>query len=164
MGETETEPTGETGGPEVEFIAADDAARRLASIKSPPSFVDATTPDVKKLARIGASLRASDPNASFPSGDVAGATAFACALAPTHPTLALALVCGSAFGRLYWRAHHLLDCLAGAATTLAAHSLLAAILVTPEAISWKTPIVAEAFVLPLMKAFSTWKPDFHKGD
>ena len=87
-----------------------------------------------------------------------------CSVVARLSSPALALVCGSAFGRLYWRAHHLLDCLAGAATTLAAHSLLAAILVTPEAISWKTPIVAEAFVLPLMKAFSTWKPDFHKGD
>ena len=57
--------------------------KRVARRRRPVTFPYADT-EAKKLPRIARSLRASDPNASFPSGDVAGATAFCLALLPTR--------------------------------------------------------------------------------
>lgn len=61
-----------------------------------------------------------DPNAAFPSGDVGGAVSVAYALIRCGGDCRLALACVvlSAFGRLYWQAHHLLDVLAGALISL----------------------------------------------
>ena len=100
--------------------------------------------EAKKLPRIARSLRASDPNASFPSGDVAGATAFCLALLPTHPGVAGACVAFSAFGRLFYHAHHVVDVACGALITVAAHFALGAAGIEPASTLWWTPIAAEA--------------------
>ena len=74
----------------------------------------------KALPNIPAMLRSGDPNAAFPSGDVAGAVAFAYPLwhCAGAPSLAVACVALSALGRMYWLAHHLLDVACGAAISL----------------------------------------------
>ena len=132
------------------------AVKRAARRRRPVTF-DFAAAEAKRLGRISRSLRASDPNASFPSGDVAGATAFACALSSTHPTLAVAVVALSAFGRMYYHAHHVTDCAVGCLLTLLAHAALAQAGVTATTVAWWAPLLAEVFALPLMKLFSTWK-------
>ena len=61
-------------------------------------------------------LRTGDSNASFPSGDVAGSVTFAYPLWRYHQggassvgVVAVIIVLLSAFGRIYWHAHHALD-------------------------------------------------------
>ncbi|KAJ1456195.1 hypothetical protein M885DRAFT_518352 [Pelagophyceae sp. CCMP2097] len=65
---------------------------------------------------IARTLRDHDAHQSLPSGDCAGAAIFAVALALFHgaPKLGTACVFASAFGRLYYQAHHLLDVALGA--------------------------------------------------
>ena len=73
----------------------------------------------KGFVNITAMLRKNDPNASFPSGDVAGAVAFAYPLLSSNASTTLHLVVGvacialSSFGRMYFLAHHLLDVVCG---------------------------------------------------
>jgi membrane-associated phospholipid phosphatase len=74
----------------------------------------------KALNKIPMSLRRLDPNTAFPSGDVGGAMTVAYTLWNCGGSRAAALACVvlSAFGRMYWQAHHLLDVLVGACTSL----------------------------------------------
>lgn len=86
----------------------------------------------KFLSHIPAMHKGGDPNSSFPSGDVAGAVAFAYPLlrcgasaggtgfATWLPLAACACVSFSAFGRMYFQAHHLLDVTGGACCALLA--------------------------------------------
>merc|ERR1719271_1693349 len=53
--------------------------------------------------------------ASFPSGDVMSAVCFAFPIRHAHPWLAAGIVLLTAFGRIYFRAHHFFDVLGGAA-------------------------------------------------
>lgn len=95
----------------------------------------------KSLSNIVAMLRSGDPGAAFPSGDVAGSVTFAypvlrcwsvaaagaAASSPALPGAAIACVLLSAFGRMYFLAHHALDVTVGA---LLAASVCAAVDVT----------------------------------
>lgn len=74
----------------------------------------------KALPCIPAMLLAGDPCASFPSGDVAGATSVAYSLwrCGGSPAAAAACVALSAFGRVYWQAHHVLDVAGGFGVTV----------------------------------------------
>ena len=80
----------------------------------------------KQLANITSMLRAHDTNASFPSGDVAGAVAFAYPLFASTSSMRWHIIVGvlcialSAFGRMYFLAHHLLDVTVGGACAAAA--------------------------------------------
>lgn len=133
--------------------------KRLARRRRP--IADGAGPE-RKLRRIGASLRASDPNASFPSGDVAGAAAFACAIFPGAPAVAAAAVALSAFGRVYWRAHHALDVAAGLGFTMVVHAALGAVAgLSPRSCAARAPLAAELVVLPALKALSTWSRGAH---
>ena len=134
--------------------------KRVARRRRPVTFPYADA-EAKKLPRIARSLRASDPNASFPSGDVAGATAFCLALLPTRPGAAAACVALSAFGRLFYHAHHVVDVVFGACITAAAHFALGAAGIEPASTLWWTPIAAEAAALPMMKLLSTWENQEH---
>lgn len=71
----------------------------------------------KALSTIVLMLRKGDPNAAFPSGDVAGAVSFAYPLwrcGGLNAGVAAMLVLLSAFGRMYWHAHHALDVIVAA--------------------------------------------------
>ena len=74
----------------------------------------------KQLSNIPAMLLRSDCNASFPSGDVGAAAAVSYILVRWcgYTKMAVACVALSAFGRMYWQAHHLLDVVAGALVSL----------------------------------------------
>ena len=80
-------------------------------------------------------------NESFPSGDVAGAVSFALAMAPVAPISAAACVLLSSFGRVHWRAHHVLDCAAGGLLAVAARRAGAGFL-APANVAWYTPALA----------------------
>lgn len=76
----------------------------------------------KALSTITTMLRTGDANASFPSGDVGGAVCFAFSLwrcGGGGAGLAILCVLLSAFGRMYWQAHHALDVTFGALIALA---------------------------------------------
>jgi len=73
----------------------------------------------KAIQNIPTMIRSFDSNASFPSGDVAGAVAFAYPLVRCgSPSLGLACLLLSVLGRLYWHAHHALDVLVGGTLSL----------------------------------------------
>lgn len=74
-------------------------------------------PQTPRVIEIIPRLLKQDANASFPSGDVAGAAAFAWALTfgcGLPAAVGVVVVVLSAFGRMYWRAHHFLDISVGA--------------------------------------------------
>lgn len=83
-------------------------------------------PSPPQALRAVHSIVSHDANASFPSGDVAGAVAFAYSLGSCAgmPYAGLACVLLSCFGRLYWHTHHLLDVACGAAVAAAACAAL----------------------------------------
>lgn len=71
----------------------------------------------KALGLICFMLRTGDANASFPSGDVAGSVSFAYPLWRCQGAgagAAVLIVLSSAFGRMYWHAHHAMDVSAAA--------------------------------------------------
>jgi membrane-associated phospholipid phosphatase len=97
-----------------------------------------------------------DSNASFPSGDAAGAVAFALPLwrCAGLPVAAVACVLLSCAGRLYWQAHHLLDVTFGALVALSSAVLVEAALSERGGLcsaTWWHPIGAQAGVLALVK-------------
>lgn len=98
----------------------------------------------RKITIIGDMLR-HDRFSSFPSGDSAGAVAFAFPLA-LHGGLvglvgAIIVVAGTFYSRMYFRAHHALDLAAGAGVGLVSHLLLR-LVYSFERISWWQPIFA----------------------
>ncbi|EOD18461.1 hypothetical protein EMIHUDRAFT_196742 [Emiliania huxleyi CCMP1516] len=127
-------------------------AKRLARRRRPIASADVPP---KALPAIRAILE-HDANASFPSGDAAGAMSFAypalrCAGLPAAAIGCLLLAC---FGRLYYGAHHLLDVAAGALLALLT-SAAAELLLLPAglcAAAWWHPLVAQACVLATVKA------------
>lgn len=78
----------------------------------------------KALSHIPAMHKEGDANSSFPSGDVAGVVAFAypllrCSGASSWQLLIASTCIGlSAFGRMYFQAHHLMDVTMGGACAL----------------------------------------------
>lgn len=98
-----------------------------------------------------------DSNASFPSGDAAGAVAFAwplwrCAGLSKAAVACVLLSCG---GRIYWQAHHLLDVTCGALVGLLSAALVEAALSERGGVcsaAWWHPLGAQACVLALVKA------------
>ena len=87
-----------------------------------------------------------DGNASFPSGDVAGAVAFGASVAQAgYPRLALALMLTSAFGRVYWRAHHVLDVCAGGFFGAVAAKVMQSV-----AVKWWHPLAAHLALIGFM--------------
>ena len=115
---------------------------------------DGTAPG-KRLTVITGKLQ-HDSNASFPSGDVVGATCFALALrrgpgACCAPAAA-ACVLLSAFGRMYWQAHHLLDVLVGGALAAGTCQALELLLGGASAAQWWHLGLAQLLVLVLAKA------------
>jgi len=110
----------------------------------------------KRLAAIGRMLRR-DHNASFPSGDVSGAVSFAYSLTRCagYPRIGLCCVLLSASGRMYWQAHHLLDCIVGAAITLPVCSLLELLLGGALQTKWWHPAGAITLVIVLVKVLKS---------
>ena len=114
----------------VPVITLKAATRRRRPLASDPAHIGveaASATHLKALANIPHMHRLGDPNSAFPSGDVAGAVAFAYPLlrcaGPRGDDEAMALVpavvaCAcmilSALGRLYYQAHGLLDVTCGA--------------------------------------------------
>ena len=113
-------------------ISIKHAARRRRPLACDPSHIghDVTRAvEGKALSNICTMLRSADPNAAFPSMDVAGSVAFAYPLwrcasyaspssqlaqhAVALRVLAVASVALSATGRMYWQAHHLFDVTCG---------------------------------------------------
>jgi len=85
----------------------------------------------KVLLAIPYMMKAGDPNSSFPSGDVGGAVAFAyplirCGASSAAgatwslllPAAGVLCVLVSAFGRMYWQLHHLMDVCCGALSSV----------------------------------------------
>jgi membrane-associated phospholipid phosphatase len=106
------------------------AARRRRPVVCPKEAVGvsvAVAQSRKALQSIPRMLH-EDGNASFPSGDVAGAVSFAYPLVMCGGSAPLAAACValSAFGRVYWQAHHLLDVTCGGLISLGACALLEA--------------------------------------
>ena len=99
------------------------STRRRRPVACEPDQISAeavAAAKAKYLSNIPAKLRHADANASFPSGDVGGAVSVAYVLLQCGGSAAAAVSCVllSAFGRMYWQAHHALDVLAGAAVSL----------------------------------------------
>ena len=87
-----------------------------------------------------------DGNASFPSGDVAGAVVFGASVAKAGwPGLGMALILGSAFGRVYWRAHHVLDVCAGGLFGAVAAKVMQSVVV-----KWWHPLAAHVALIGFM--------------
>ena len=141
---------------------------KAASRRRRPVACDAVRATVtKSLANIPSMLRAGDPNGAFPSGDVAGAVAFAYPLwrAVGCRWVAVGCVAFSAAGRMYWLAHHLIDVVSGAVVGLLACALLDATLTsfvpstnTPSTramdatTSWWSPLAAFAVLVAYAKS------------
>jgi hypothetical protein len=85
-----------------------------------------------------------DGLASFPSGDVMSAVCFAFPLSHAHPWLAAGIVLLTAFGRLYFRAHHFFDVVCGAAL---AYGICAGVVASGMYGSWWHPLLAQAAFL-----------------
>jgi membrane-associated phospholipid phosphatase len=116
-----------------------------------PACCEATTGIKRALPMIPSMMRR-DPNASFPSGDVAGAVSFAYPLwyCGAAPKLAVACIALSAFGRMYFHAHHLLDVLVGGLIALFTAVALERGLGACAATAWH-PLAALAVVGMIMK-------------
>lgn len=92
------------------------AGRRRPVASDPKHIGDeaAAAAGCKALSKIPAMHKAGDGNSSFPSGDVAGVVAFAYPLLRCSgsslwpPLVACACIALSAFGRMYFQAHHLM--------------------------------------------------------
>lgn len=103
--------------------------RRRRPVACPVAYLGTTVVAAackKHLSFLGRMLLHLDANGSFPSGDVAGAVAFAFALwyggAGLVVSCTCVLLCG--FARVYWQAHHLLDVVAGCLVAIASCWLL----------------------------------------
>lgn len=99
------------------------STRRRRPVACEPQHIGAkaiAAAPAKRLANIPAKLRRADPNAAFPSGDVGGAMSVAYVLLKCGGGAATAVGCVllSAFGRMYWQAHHALDVFVGAVVSL----------------------------------------------
>lgn len=115
----------------------------------------------KYLPNFVASLE-HDGNASFPSGDVSGSVSFAFAFYKTFQLqagkendialyIAVACVCLSVFGRLYWLAHHVMDVSIGGSISLATATLIFQLLEgNILAIQWWHPVIAHGALLTLL--------------
>lgn len=101
-----------------------------------------------------------DANAAFPSGDVAGAVCWAFPLWRAGlrllPVSAVAL---SAFGRMYWQAHHAMDVLVGGVAATCACALLEAALGHTSHARWYHLLGAQVAVVALVKALKYSPPD-----
>ena len=116
------------------ILHAKAAAHRRRPLASDESHLGARTGAalrLKSLPAIPAMIAEADPNASFPSGDVAGSVSLAYALWRCSGPAWLGPLCValSALGRLYWHAHHALDVGAGGAVSLAVGLLVEGLLV-----------------------------------
>ena len=85
-----------------------------------------------------------DGLASFPSGDVMSAVCFAFPLRDAHPWLSAGMVALTAFGRIYFRAHHLFDVVCGA---VLAYTICAGVVASGMYGSWWHPLFAQAAFL-----------------
>jgi hypothetical protein len=77
------------------------------------------------------------------------AVCFAFPLRHAHPWLAAGIVLLTAFGRIYFRAHHFFDVLGGAAL---AYSICAGVVASGMYGSWWHPVLAQAAFLLYAKA------------
>lgn len=91
--------------------------KRLLRRRRPVVCGHDVIPQTPRAIDVLVDIHRGDGSASFPSGDVAGAAPFGMALAAGcgMPMAGCACVALSAFGRMYWRAHHALDVLVGGA-------------------------------------------------
>jgi len=120
--------------------------------RRPAVCVPNLIPDVPRVIKILPLMLTKDANASFPSGDVAGAGAFGATLALgcDKPILGISLVALSALGRMYWRAHHFLDVCGGAVIGSIACVLVNNCLVNVHSVSWWHPILAHVSLVGFM--------------
>mmetsp|Transcript_81885 Transcript_81885/g.171296 ORF Transcript_81885/g.171296 Transcript_81885/m.171296 type:complete len:311 (+) Transcript_81885:79-1011(+) len=95
-----------------------------------------------------------DPVASLPSGDVAGAAAFAYTLARGTGCYFLAAFClaCSGFGRMYWLAHHFFDVLMGAAVGVGACVVIEVVWVKVDKVCLWHVILAHTVMLIFLRA------------
>jgi membrane-associated phospholipid phosphatase len=172
--------------PVITFKARAGRRRPVASDVSLIGAEAAAAAARKALPNIPAMHKAGDANSAFPSGDVAGAVAFAypllrCApsasLAPAAPWLLPASACAcvtlSAAGRMYYQAHHLLDVACGALFAALAGALfeytITGTLGTADVCAverrWWEPFAALAFLAAYAKATKSHKAaPTYKGD
>lgn len=135
-------------------LALKQAARRrrpVAAVHHPGGDLP-----VRALGAIG-SIVSHDANASFPSGDAAGAVAFALPLWRCAGLWKAAVACVilSCCGRLYWHAHHLLDVVVGCLIAFAASLAVEASMTGRGGVcdaAWWHPIIAQIAVLATVKA------------
>ena len=131
----------------------------------------------KSLDWICHMLRTGDSNASFPSGDVAGSVTFAYPLWRYHQggtssvgVVPVIIVFLSAFGRMYWHAHHALDVIVAMIIAYCCCSILDATLSssfhtesgnTYPIVAWYYPYIAMLGVIVQQKLlpqkFVGWK-------
>lgn len=119
-----------------------------------------SVPSTPKVLEILPRFLRKDANASFPSGDVAGAVAFAVPLAVGCglPKIAGLVALGSAFGRMYWHAHHALDVLVGATIGVISCSFIRNFVCDVGQTKWWQPVVAHvALLVFLSKAMKAVK-------
>jgi len=101
-----------------------------------------------------------DANAAFPSGDVAGAVCWAFPLWVFGlRVLPVSAVACSAFGRMYWQAHHAMDVLLGGAAAACTCALLEAALGHTSHARWYHLLGAQLVVVALVKALKYTPPD-----
>ena len=101
-----------------------------------------------------------DGNAAFPSGDVAGAVCWAFPLWRAGlRLLPVSAVACSAFGRMYWQAHHAMDVVLGGAAAACTCALLEAALGHTSLAQWYHLLGAQLVVVALVKALKYSPPD-----
>merc|ERR1711971_7261 len=101
---------------------------------------------------MGVRLTTRDPNASFPSGDVAGSVAFAWALMRgcNMPITAVCVVCLALFGRMYWRAHHFFDVVTGASIAAVCCYCVQHFVADVHSVQWWLPVLAHVALMGKM--------------
>lgn len=112
----------------------------------------------RALPELGHSTRvASQANLSFPSGDAAGAAAFGVALALAAPELrapALTVAALSAFGRVYFHCHHLLDVSVGSCIG----ACVVLLMNRCRDLCWGHVLLAEVFTMAIWMPLQKLKP------
>lgn len=115
--------------------------KRLANRRRPVVCAECFAVWTPRRVSVICDLLKTDANAAFPSGDVAGAAAFAVPLWTATRSLPLPVLCVAlaAYGRIYWRAHHLLDVVVGAVNTLLVARGLRILGLGGPAVHWAEP-------------------------
>lgn len=123
-----------------------------AKRRRPAVCVPTLVPETSRVIAVLPIMFTKDANASFPSGDVAGAVVFGwtLAFACKMPAMGIAMVVLSAFGRMYWRAHHFLDVSVGGVIAVVCCACLSRFVVDVDSVKWWHPVAAHVCLLGFM--------------